>query len=455
MSETGFEIPTTPEELLEALERDGIDHLWVTYLDVAGKPSAKTIPRSGFRSAVMGGVVFAKANFDIDTRDHLSEAGTLGADSGDMLAVPDPRSYVTLPRYPGTARVHVWLRDPDGSPWVGCPRTQLQAQVDALAAEGFSVQAALEPEFYLLTRDELGNYHPADSVRAFGEAGLATQHEFLQGTVDELTEMGITVTQIGKEFGPGQYEISTRHGDPFMAIDHYLAVKDVVRYAAREQGYIATFMPKVFAEWVGCSLHLHVSLWDPAGETDLTPNAGDTDTLSDEGKWFMGGLLKHVAALTALGSPTVNSYKRLLPGSWAPANTYWGYGNRSGIVRVPGPGGRRHLEFRSGDNTCQPAMFLTGVLAAGLDGLRNRIDPGEPFYGDVGHMTAAEIANASLGFLPRTLPEALAALEADEVITAALGPVTLEHLLIVRRSELESYNLTVHPWERDAYLEVV
>lgn len=447
--------PTTADELLEALDRDGIDHLWVTYLDVAGKPSAKTIPRSGFRSAVRSGVVFAKANFDLDTRDHMADAATLGADTGDMMAVPDPRSYVTLPRYPGTARVHTWLRNPDGSPWLGCPRTRLQEQVDALAAEGFTVQAALEPEFYLLTKDEFGNYHPADGVRSFGEAGLATQHEFLQEVVEELTEMGITVTQIGKEFGPGQYEISVRHDDPFAAIDDYAAVKDVIRFAASELGYVATFMPKVFAEWVGCSLHLHVSLWDTAGEHDLTPNPGDEESLSDAGRWFMGGLLKHVAALTALGSPTVNSYKRLLPGSWAPANTYWGYGNRSGIVRIPGPGGRRHLEFRSGDNTCQPALFLTGVLAAGLDGIRNQIDPGPPFEGDVGHMTREEIANASFGFLPRTLPEALAALEADDVITEALGPVTLEHMLIVRRSELESYNLTVHPWERETYLEVV
>lgn len=449
------DVPTTPDELLEALERDGIDHLWVTYLDVAGKPSAKTIPRSGFRSAVRSGVVFAKANFDLDTRDHQAEAATLQADSGDMMAVPDPRSYVTLPRYPGTARVHTWLRNPDGSPWLGCPRTRLQEQVDALASEGFTVQAALEPEFYLLTKDEFGNYHPADGVRSFGEAGLAVQHEFLQEVVDELTEMGVTVAQIGKEFGPGQYEISVRHGSPFEAIDDYLAVKDVIRYAARELGYVATFMPKVFAEWVGCSLHLHLSLWDTAGQTDLTPNPDDEQTLSDPGKWFMGGLLKHVAALTALGSPTVNSYKRLLPGSWAPANTYWGYGNRSGIVRIPGPGGRRHLEFRSGDNTCQPALFLAGVLAAGLDGIRNRIDPGPPFEGDIGHMTAEQIASASIGFLPRDLPEALAALEADEVVTAALGPVTLEHMLIVRRSELESYHLTVHPWERETYLEVV
>jgi glutamine synthetase len=169
----------------------------------------------------------------------------------------------------------------------------------------------------------------------------------------------------------------------------------------------------------------------------------------------MGGLLAHVDGLTGLGAPTVNSYKRLLPGSWAPANSYWGYGNRSAVIRIPGEGRRRHLEFRAGDNSCQPALFVAGVLSAGLDGIRRRIDPGPPFQGDVGHMTPAEIAAAGIKFLPRNLPQALAALEADHVLRDAIGPLVLEHLLLVKRNELARYETEVHPWERDTYLEVV
>jgi glutamine synthetase len=214
-------------------------------------------------------------------------------------------------------------------------------------------------------------------------------------------------------------------------------------------------MPKPYANWAGNSLHVHVSIWDADGETDLTASTEDEMSLSDIGRWFMGGLLRHIDALTGLGSPTVNSYKRLLPGSWAPANTYWGYGNRSGVVRVPGVGDRRHIELRSGDNSTQPALFVTGMLAAGLDGIRNQIDPGPPFAGDVGHMTPEQIATAGIGFLPRTLPAALAALEADEVVAGAVGPEALKHFLAVKRSELDQYNLEVHPWERDTYLEVI
>jgi len=187
----------------------------------------------------------------------------------------------------------------------------------------------------------------------------------------------------------------------------------------------------------------------------LTPSTKDETSLSDVGSWFLGGLLKHSAALTGLGSPTVNSYKRLLPGSWAPANTYWGYGNRSGVARIPGVGKRRHIEYRSGDNSCQPALYLTGLLAAGLDGIRNRIDPGEPFQGDIGHLTQAEIERYKIGYLPRNLPDALEALEADDVVAGAVGPIAVEHFLSVKRSELAQYELMVHPWERETYLEVV
>ena len=396
--------PSTAEELLAVLDRDGVEHLWVTYHDYSGRACAKTIPRRGFRGAVHDGVVFAKANLDLDIRENHVAGATLLGDAGDVLAVPDPRSYTPLPRYPATARVQSWLRASDGSPWPGCPRTRLQAAVDALAAEGLSAQIALEPEFYLLRRGDDGDYCPINTVRAFGEDGLAIAQHFVRRVVDDLEAMGIAVAQLGKEYGPGQYEMTVRHADPLAAVDQYAALKSVVRDAARDHGAIATFMPKVYPHWAGCSLHLHLSLWDAVGERDLTPSDADETSLSDVGSWFMGGLLAHVAALTGLGSPTVNSYKRLLPGSWAPANTYWGYGNRSGVIRIPGEGKRRHLEFRSGDNSCQPALFVAGVLAAGLDGIRNSIDPGPPFQGDIGHMSPAEIAAAGIGFLPRSLP---------------------------------------------------
>lgn len=449
------EKPTDAESLLRRLEEDGIEHLWVVYHDFSGRGSAKTMPVESFRSTVRSGVVFAIANLDMASNDHQAHDAKWLADSGDFMAVPDPRSYAVLPRFPKTARVHTWMRATDGSAWEGCPRTRLQLVVDELAAEGYSVQAALEPEFYLLTRGENGEYLPVNNTRMFSQRGLAEEQAFGAAVINELRGMGVTVAQLGKEYGPGQYEMSVEHSDPFGAIDDYFSLREAVRDVAKQFGYVTTFMPKPYAHFAGNSLHVHLSLWNTDGTVDLTPSDQDETSLSEVGGYFLGGILKRVDALTGLGSPTVNSYKRLLPGSWAPANTYWGYGNRSGVVRIPGVGKRRHLEFRSPDNSAQAYLLMCGLLAAGLDGIRNKISPPEPFQGDIGHLTPEEIERYGIGELPRTLPEALSALESDEVVGGALGPAILEHFLIVKREELALYNLEVHPWERAMYLELV
>jgi glutamine synthetase len=447
--------PRTADELQNRLAEDGIEHFWIAYHDYSGVGAAKSVPPESFKSATREGVVFAIANLDMDINDIQPPTATFLADSGDFMAVPDPTSYAVLPRYPKTARAYAWMRATDGSDWQGCPRTRLAAIEAELLKEGFTVQTALEPEFYLLKRGEHGDFLPINNSRMFTLQGLQNEQSLIAKIVEELRAMGVGIPQFGKEYGRGQYEMSIQHGSPLQSIDRYWSLKEVVRDLASEAGYVATFMPKVYSQWVGNSLHAHVSVWDADGTTDLTPSTKDETSLSEVGSWFLGGLLKHSAALTGLGSPTVNSYKRLLPGSWAPANTYWGYGNRSGVARIPGIGKRRHIEYRSGDNSCNPALFLTGLLAAGLDGIRNRIAPGEPFQGDIGHLTQDEIERSKIGFLPRNLPDALAALEADAVVANAVGPIALAHFLSVKRSELAQYELMVHPWERDTYLEVV
>jgi glutamine synthetase len=182
----------------------------------------------------------------------------------------------------------------------------------------------------------------------------------------------------------------------------------------------------------------------------------DNEPLSSLGLHFLGGLLAHAPALAGAGSPIVNSYKRLLPGSWSPAHICWGVGNRAALVRIPSMGRRRRIEYRSGDNACNPFIYLTAVLAAGLDGIRNQIEPPAPVEDDVGAVaTEEEAAARGLEFLPRSLPEALTALEADQVVAEALGPVVLAEFLKVKRSELAAYNLHVHPWERKMYLEAI
>jgi glutamine synthetase len=454
VSDTPRDRPTDATTLLRRLDADGIEHLWVVYHDYLGRAAGKVVPRASFRSAVLGGVVFAKANLNFDHRDHQVEGAVYLANSGDFLAVPDPTSYAVLPQFRHTARVHAFMRADDGSAWDGCPRTRLASIIDVTRKAGYSIQVALEPEFYITHRTDDGRYSPTNRSPMFSTAGIAAEEPFLRRVLELLDGMGVEVPQIGQEYSPGQYELSTRHGDPLTAIDNYYAVREAVRDAASEHGYEATFMPKPYADWAGNSLHVHLSIWNAEDTTDLTPQESDETSISILGGNFIGGILAHVEALTGLGSPTVNSYKRLQPGSWAPANSYWGYNNRSGVIRVPGSGKRRHIEYRASDNSAQPEMLLTGLISAGMHGIRESLDPGAPFWGDIGHMTAEEIAAATIGELPRTLDVALDALEQDDVIAEALGSSLVESVLLLRRHELGQYQLQVHDWERETYFRI-
>jgi glutamine synthetase len=443
------------QEVLNRLKNEGIEHLWVIYNDYSGRACTKTVPKERFGSVLDHGLVFARANLDFNLEDHMAPDSVFLAHTGDFLAVPDPNSYAPIPYREATARMHSFMRADDGSVWEGCPRTQLQRVVDAYAEGGLSVRVGFEAELMLFEPTDDGGYQPADSDGMFTLSGLDRHYELWRRVIDSLHAMGVAVEQLGKEYGPAQYEATTRYDDALKAVDDYLTFKEVVRALAREAGWVASFMPKPYAHLPGCGLHLHMSLWDADGKRDLSIGEADDEPLSPLGLHFLGGLLAHAPALAGVGSPIVNSYKRLLPGSWSPAHICWGVGNRAALVRIPSMGRRRRIEYRSGDNAANPFIFLTAVLAAGLDGIQNQIEPPAAVDEDVGHLSAAEAAAQDIDFLPRTLPEALAALDADEVMAEALGPVIFHEFLKVKRSELAAYDLHVHPWERDMYLEVI
>ena len=440
------------DNLLERLDADGIENLWVVYHDYSGRSCAKTVPKEMFEAVAERGVVFAHANLSMRIDDHQPADATFLADSGDFLAVPDPSTCARVPNQPATARVHVYMRADDLSPWQGCPRTRLGRILDAYAERGLSVRAGFEPEFFLFRIGEDGEYAPADHDGMYTVQGLDRHNALWRSVIDDLREMGITVEQLGKEYGPAQYEATTRYAEALRAVDNHLLFKDVVRARAREAGLVASFMPKPFEHLPGCGLHVHLSLWDAAGDNEVSCGDGE-EVLSEVGRQMAAGLLAHARGLSGVGSPIVNSYKRLQPGSWAPAHVGWGIGNRAALVRVPGSGPRRHLEYRSGDNASNPFVYLTALLAAGLDGIERGLELPAPIDFDIGHMSDAQVRSRGIEFLPRSLPEALDAFESDPVLTEALGPVISTEHLKVKRSELSAYDLHVHPWERRTYLE--
>ena len=436
--------------LLDRLERDGIEHLWVSYVDYNGRSQGKSLPRARFEGTARRGITFARANLGHDLTDHSPSDTAFGADSGDFFAVPDPESYARYPLVEATARAVSWMRQEGGEPWDGCPRTALLRQETALAERGLTAQVAFEPEGYLFAVGPDGEPTPANVQGMFTVEALDNRAAFFHDVSDALEAMGIEVEQIAPEWAPGQFEVNLKHAAPIRAADQLVFAKDTARAVATRAGLLASFMPKPFEAMGGCGCHVHVSLWDAEGGNAMAGD-GHPSGLSATGLAFLGGVLAHAAGLVGLGAPTANSYKRLQPGSWAPAHAAYSVGNRSSLVRIPG-GARRRVEFRAGDNLANPYLFLAGLLAAGIDGLDRETDPGPPAEGDLGHMSAAELAAQGVALLPRSAKTGLDAVEADPVLMAALGPTIGPEWLRVKRSELATYDTVVSPWERAAYL---
>ena len=297
----------------------------------------------------------------------------------------------------------------------------------------------------------------------FSQAALDARWSLLAEVLDGLSTMGIPVHQVAKEYGPAQYELSLLPAGPLAAVDAFLAARDLIKGIARDHGILATFMPKPSEDLPGCGLHVHVSLVDTDGGQAIA-DPSDPARLSAAGSAAVAGLIAHAAGQTALAAPTPNSFKRLLPGSWAPAHAMWAVGNRAALVRVPSIGAGRHLEYRSGDMGANLYLHVTGLLAAIVDGLHGGAGPVPPVQTDVGHLSDEDASALGAERLPRQLGDALEALETDPILVAAVGPLIVRHYLAVKRFEWASYlaasgldagDIRVSDWERATYLDVL
>ncbi|MDQ6907678.1 MAG: type III glutamate--ammonia ligase [Chloroflexota bacterium] len=432
---------------------DNLRGLWIVWHDYAARANGRWLPGTSIPAALANGTLFCHANLDFTTDDQQVAQPRFGADAGDFVALPDPETYAPLPYHPGIGRVLSDLRTEAGEPWEGCPRTRLRDMLDALAQRDLSARAAFEPEFTLLRKANDGSYAPADAFTMYSVARMEAEHDLLDEIETTLAAQNVRVVGMGAEYGAGQLEINLHHEHPVKAADDLLTFRETVKALARRRGLIASFMPKPYEHLAGNGVHVHLSLWDADGSKDRSAGDGPLG-LSAEMARFIAGVLAHAPALCGVFAPTVNSYKRLLPGSWAPAHIGYSAGNRAALVRVPGAS-RPRLEFRAGDHTAHPHLALAALIAAGMDGLDRHLDPGLPATGDLGHLSANDLAAQGVHLLPRTAHEALDAIEADSVVMAALGPVCGPELLRIRREELARYDLHVSDWERAVYLERV
>jgi glutamine synthetase len=462
LMETSLVIADRAALTLERLSELGVDALWVVYHDYAGLGRAKAVPAGRFEEVAADGVTFAMANWDLAITDEQVPHPIFGADSGDFRAVPDPATVVLVPHRPRVAQALTWLTDDTGQPWPGDPRAALARGVDGLARLGISLRVAFEAEFVVVAGSDPSTLHE-DTGRMFAVEGLDTRWPLGARILDDLEAAGVAVHQFAKEYGPAQFEVSLLPAEPVAAADRFLLARQLIRAAAREQALTASFMPKPYADLPGNGLHVHLGLASAEDPTvDLVADHDDPQRLAATAGPAIAGLLEHAKGQSALSSPTANSYKRLLPGSWAPAHVSWAVGNRSALVRVPGRGAGRHLEVRGGDAGMNPYLHLAGLLASIADGVSRHLAMPREAQVDVGHLSDAETSAAGFERLPSDLPAALDAFEADDVLRAAVGPVVAEHYLAVKRFEWATYlarsgldagSAEVSDWERRTYFE--
>jgi glutamine synthetase len=358
--------------------------------------------------------------------------------TGEVHLCADWDTFSPLPYAAGHARVLADIYDGD-VPWSHCPRGFLKRMVARAEEHGLRLLGAFENEFYLLWPQGT-EWAPVDTTVFAQTSALDRMTPVLNAITEALEAQGVLAEQVHAESGPGQFEIPVRYRDPLGAADQQTVFRETVRAVAHQHGLIATFVPKLMEHAAGSGAHLHFSLW--RGDANLTADVDRPDRLSGDMAAFVGGVLAHLPALMALTTPTTNSYRRIQPHSWSGAFVCWGYANKEAAIRVP-PAAMRgnplgHVELKTVDPTCNPYLALGAVLAAGLDGIARKLSPGEPFAGDPGDLSENDLQRAGIARLPRTLGEALAALEADGVLIDALGAELHRSFLAVRRAEWEA-----------------
>ncbi|MDG2618113.1 glutamine synthetase family protein [Thermoleptolyngbya sichuanensis XZ-Cy5] len=355
---------------------------------------------------------------------------------GEAWLVPDWETLTPLPYAPGHARVMADMQLGE-QPWSLCPRCFLKRMLARLEQEaGLRVMAAFEPEFYLLRLDESGSIYPADRTPFAATLGMDLNQAVIDDITDALIAQGILVERYYPESGPGQHEIAVRYGDALRAADSQIALRETVRGVALRHGLRASFLPKIFADQAGSGCHLHLSLWREG--INVLPDPGRAGTLSAIALHFIGGILHHLPALMALTTPSTNSYRRLQPQSWSGAFRAWGMDNREAAVRVPSnpqPPSPTHFELKTVDASANPYLALGAVIAAGLDGLQQRREPGDPIAVDPATLTDAERQARQIDRLPATLGAAIAHLSQSAVLLNALGADLAQAFLAVRRAE--------------------
>jgi glutamine synthetase len=439
----------TREDIKRLAAEENVKFIRLQFTDILGTIKNVEIPVSQLEKALDNKMMF----------DGSSIEGFVRIEESDMYLYPDLNTWVVFPWTAEKGKVARLICDiytPEGEPFEGDPRNNLRRVLKEMEELGFTnFNLGPEPEFFLFKLDQQGEptLELNDQGGYFDFAPTDLGENCRRDIVLELEEMGFEIEASHHEVAPGQHEIDFKYADALTACDQIQTFKLVVKTIARKHGLHATFMPKPLYGVNGSGMHMNLSLFTNGVNSFYEPT-GDLE-MSETARQFIAGILKHAPNFTAVTNPTVNSYKRLVPGYEAPCYVAWSARNRSPLIRIPASRGlSTRVEVRSVDPAANPYLAMAVLLKAGLDGIKNKLTPPAPVDRNIYVMSKEERIEEGIIDLPATLVQALDQLKSDEVIVAGLGEHIFEHFIEAKEIEWDMFRTVVHPWERDQYMSM-
>lgn len=436
----------TRDEILKICNEEKVQFLRLQFSDILGANKNVEVPSSQFEKALDGEILFDGSSID----------GFARIEESDMLLNPDYNTFQILPWDMGQGKIARLICDvmnPDGTPFQGCPRQTLKRIVEKAKKLGYTMYAGPEAEFFLFHKNDDGEAtnKTHDAAGYFDLAPFDRGEEARQSMVNILNKMGLEVEASHHEVAQGQHEIDFKYADALTTADNVTTFKFIVRTVANQYNLHATFMPKPVFGINGSGMHTHQSLFKDGENAFYDPDA--EHQLSDVAKYYIAGVLKHVKSFVAITNPLVNSYKRLVPGYEAPVNIAWSEKNRSPLIRVPAKRGKStRIEVRVPDPAANPYLALAVMLAAGLDGIENKISPPPPVNKNIFAMSEREKKRLKIQPLPSNLLQAVERMEKSSLMRETLGDHIFFHFIQAKKQEWNYYISQVHPWELESYL---
>ncbi|XCP86394.1 type I glutamate--ammonia ligase [Roseburia hominis] len=437
----------TREDILRMVEEDDVGFIRLQFTDIFGMMKNVAITTSQLERALNNECMF----------DGSAIEGFSRIEKSDMFLRPDLGTFAIFPWRPQQGKVARFICDiykPDGTPYECDPRRVLRKMTEEAAGYGYSFDVGPECEFFLFDCDENGapTTHSSERAGYFDVSPLDYGENARRDMVLTLEDMGYEVEASHHEMAPAQHEIDFKYDEALKAADDIMTYKLVIKTIAKRHGLHATFMPKPIFGINGSGMHLNLSLSRDC--RNIFRDTGDPNGLSKEGYYFIGGLMKHIKAITLITNPLVNSYKRLIPGYEAPVYIAWSANNRTPLIRIPetaGVGAR--VELRSPDAACNPYLALAVCLAAGLKGIREKIDPPEPISRNIFELSGDEKEELGIESLPGSLLEAVHEFEKDTFIQNVLGEELSKKFITAKKEEFRQHCAQVTRWELDEYLQ--